>query len=235
MIHVVHVNIQLNLHMQSLRERCDAPSWQQNSFQFPTLRTWNTILLPPASFQQVNGIYNGKWSTNLNQSLKHMHIREVCWYQSQVWPSWMKAVFFKILSNRAKLLLCLRRGSVFYLVSVISLPNCAPPSKIIPFPCFITQVMAVLSRVSESCSRPIGSDSHTLCLCHTIWFFSFFFFSKKHCQTFSLKKSPQWKWCKGNQPGIAGVPSISLLCRRDGRKAPFSPQARRQHIIEAKC
>lgn len=220
--------------MQSSRERCAAPSWQQNTFHFPTPRTWTTIPLPPAPFQQVNGIYNGKWSTNFNQSLKHMHIRELYWYQSQVWTSWMKAFFKNILSNRATLLLCLRRESVFYLVSVMSLPNCAPPSKIILFPCFITHVMAVLSHVSEPCSRPIESDSHTLCLCHTIWFF-FFFFSYKRCQTFSLKKSPQWKWCEGNQPDIAGVPSMSLLCRRDGRKAPFSPQARRQHIIEAKC
>lgn len=48
------------------------------------------------------------------------------------------------------------------------------------------------------------------------------------------KEESTAKMMRGNQPGMAGIPSISLLCGRDGSKAPFSPQARRQHIIEAK-
>lgn len=63
-----------------------------------------------------------------------------------------------------------RSFTVLYLISVISLPNCTPQSRIriILFPWFIRQVTAVLSCKSEFCCWPKGSDSHTLFLCHTM-------------------------------------------------------------------
>ena len=56
------------------------------------------------------------------------------------------------------------------------------------------------------------------------------------CLHSRISEPSEWmlKRCKGNQRDLAGVLSVSLLCRGVRSKAPFSPWARRWHCIEAK-